>query len=139
MSQEVGPISPARLIQILEDLLTTPSGITILDKALPIAKGSIYNTVIAANTDFFTTDISPSNTPTLFLIYVCLSVAGIFSVQRKVGAVTVVENLNAGNPLIAGAGYGFEILVDAGEEINFRSTLAGTINKLSVVEKDWCE
>jgi len=133
MAQEVGPISPARLIEILNNLH--------FNVAAPLGKANIFNTPIAANHDFLDDDLTPTNTPTLFRIYVCLSVAGVFSVQRRKGTppATVVENLNAGNPILANAAYMFDILVDSGESINFQTTVAAQILKFSVVEKDWVE
>jgi hypothetical protein len=129
MSQEVGPISPARLIEILGDYTT--------NRGLPIPKASIFNTAVLADTNFLSSDLSPTNTPTLFRIYICLSTSGVFSVRRSKGGVTVAENLNSGNPLLAGCAYMFDILVDSGETVNFQTTVAGTVLKLSVIEKDW--
>ena len=101
-----------------------------------ISKGSIFNTAIGANANFFAADLVPTSTPTLFRIYVCLSVAGVFNVQRTHGGVTVTENLNAGNALVANAAYMFDTLVDAGDTINLQTTVATTIIECSIVEKD---
>lgn len=108
----------------------------IINLLTPTSKGSIFNTAIGANTNFFAVNLAPTGTPTLFRIYVCLSVAGVFNVQRRNGGVTQTENLNAGNALVANAAYIFDILVDAGDTINLQTTVAATIIKCSVVEKD---
>ena len=71
----------------------------------PISKGTIFNTPIAANTNFFAVNLIPTSTPTLFRIYVCLSLGGVFNVQRRNGLVTLTENLNSGNALTANAAY----------------------------------
>ena len=113
---------------------TDPVALTVLLQ--PISKGSIFNEAIGANANFFAADLAPTSTPTLFRIYVCLSVAGVFNVQRTNGGVTVTENLNAVNELVANAAYMFDILVDAGDTINLQTTVAATIIKCSVVEKD---
>lgn len=113
---------------------TDPAALTAL--LLPISKGSIFNTAIGANANFFAANLAPTSTPTMFRIYVCLSVAGVFNIQRRNGAVTQTENLNAGNALVANAAYMFDILVDAGDTINLQTTVAATIIKCSVVEKD---
>ena len=112
----------------------------VISQAAPIFKGLIFNTAIAPNTDFFPAPgITPTNTPTLYKIYVCLSAAGIFRVRRTRGINTVNENLNSGKTLTANAGYGFEILVNAGDTINFQTDVACNIVGCIVVEKDWVE
>jgi len=123
----VGVTIPPTIVSLLQ---------AILGLLQPIPKGSIFNTAIGANTNFFAPNLVPTNTPTLFRIYVCLSVAGVFNIQRRLGAVTQTENLNAGIALNANAAYMFDILVDAGETINLQTTVAATIIKCSVAEKD---
>lgn len=106
----------------------------------PIPKLSMLNTVVTANTNFISTTVSnqltASNPPCIFRIYVVLSVSGVFSVQRTKGGQTVTENLNQGVALTAAAGYMFDILVDNSEYIDFQSTATGLAVKMSVVEKD---
>jgi hypothetical protein len=98
--------------------------------ALPAA-----GTNILVGTSLLTDDIVPVLDPGLLRIYVCISVEGVFSVYRTVGAVSVTENLNSGNPLTAGAAYMFSVPWRAGESINFRySAAGGIINKLQVDE-----
>ncbi len=104
----------------------------------PISKANIFNTALpAAEAPLLGVgaDIIPMFDPGYLDIYVTMSIAGIFRVARTVAAATVVENLNSGIALVAGAKYAFSIEWRAGESINFRySTTAGTINKLQVDE-----
>lgn len=122
------------MAQMIAGTLIDGTALTTL--LLPIPKGSIFNTAIGANTNFFAADLVPTSTPTLFRTLVCLSVAGVFNVKRTHGGVTVTENLNAGNALVANAAYMFDTLVDASDTINLQTTVAATIIKCSVVEKD---
>ena len=107
----------------------------------------IFNQAIGANTNFvvssvviqgggLTPALKASQTPCLFRIYVVLSVAGVFSVQRTRGGTLVVEYMNGGVALAANSAYIFDILVDSSDLIDFQTTVAATILKFSVVEKD---
>lgn len=104
------------------------------DYVHPIVKGPILNVAVLAATDFYADALLPSNPPCTFRIYVCLSVAGVFSVRRTFGGTTVEENLNDGTALTANAAYIFDILVDVGENINFRTSVGATILKMDVWE-----
>ena len=114
-----------------------------LEKGIPLL--NIFNQAIAANTNFIVTapttqqKLKALHAPCIFRIYVALDTAGIFSVQRTQGSQTIAENLNQGVALTANAGYMFDILVDDGEFIDFRTTAAGIILKMSIVEKDDCK
>jgi hypothetical protein len=107
-----------------------------------IGKVSILNKPIAANTNFISTDpaktppLKPTNTPCIFRIYVCLSVAGNFSVQRKKASQATTEYMDQNVALAANSAYMFDILVDEDETIDFQTTVAATIIKFSVVEVD---
>ena len=104
----------------------------------PEQKATFFNLVVGPAVDILAADIAPTNTPARFRIYVAFNAAGIFSVQRRQGGVTVAEQMNAiGNavqPLVANCGYMFEILVDAGDTINFQHSVGATVLKLIVME-----
>jgi hypothetical protein len=106
----------------------------------PIPKFNTLNQAITANTNIISATVgnqlTASNPPCIFRIYVVLSVSGILSVQRTKGGQTVAENLNQGVALTAAAAYMFDILVDNSEYIDFQSTATGLAVKMSVVEKD---
>ena len=100
----------------------------------PELKGRIFNTAIALNTNFFAADLAPTNTPTTFRIYVALDTAGILSVQRTSGGVTVAEQLNAGAALVLNASYMFDILVHVDDTINLQTSAAAQILYCMVIE-----
>jgi hypothetical protein len=99
-----------------------------------ILKGSLFNTSVAANTNVFTTDLSPTYTPTTFRIYACFDTGGILTVRRKKGAVTVSEQLNSGANLAANAAYMFDILLESGESVNLQYSADATALCIKVCE-----
>ncbi len=100
----------------------------------PILKGRIFDTAVVAATDFFTTDLSPTNSPTTFRIYIALDTGGVLDVQRTSGGATVVEELNAGVALAADAAYMFDILVQEDDTINLQTSVGAQILYCIVIE-----
>ena len=107
----------------------------------PILKGSVLNTAVAAATNFFAADLTPTGSPRTFRIYACFNAVGVLSVQRtRVNpappppTITVAEQFNLGNTLNANAAYMFDLLVETGDSINFQYSLPATILKVIVVE-----
>jgi len=100
----------------------------------PIDKGAIFNTVVAVNTNFFATDIAPTNSPTTFRISVALDAAGVLNVMRTEGGVTVTEQLNENSNLLADCLYEFNVTVLTGQTINLQHSIGGTILSCIVVE-----
>jgi hypothetical protein len=103
-------------------------------KIVPIGKGTKFNAAVTANTDIFGAFIIPTITPCTFRIHACFDVAGMLVVKRKIGGTTITENLNVGNPLVVGASYLFDILVDATETINLQYSVTGNALKMSIIE-----
>ena len=101
---------------------------------LPIAKGSVFNTAITADTDIFSDDFTPAVTPTTFRIYATFDVAGVLSIRRTKSGVTVTEQLNAGVTLAANAAYIFDIFVEYDESINIRYSVDANCIVLKVLE-----
>jgi hypothetical protein len=99
-----------------------------------ILKGSIFNTPIAANTNIFTTSLSPTYTPTTFRIYACFNTSGVLTVRRTKGTVTVSEQLNSGTALVANAAYMFDIIVESGETVNLQYSVDATALCIKVCE-----
>jgi hypothetical protein len=118
------------------ELSLSPSDIrkTLAEKLYPILKGSIFNTSVIANTNIFTSGFSPTNSPTIFRIYACFDVSGVLIVRRTKDGITVSEQLNSGTSLSANASYMFDILLEAGETINFQYSVNATAIKLIVCE-----
>ena len=111
-----------------------------LDKALstwlPVAKARLFNTALpAALNDFLGASITPTTSPSLLLVYVCVSIAGNFEAVRTSGGVSVGEWLNSSVPLVADSAYMFTVPWRTGDSINFRySVTTGTIRCLDVLE-----
>lgn len=104
--------------------------------SLAVAKAAIFNTALpAAEGAWLGAAIIPTKSPSYITIYVCVSIAGILRVARTVGGITIVENLNAGVNLTAGAAYMFTVPWRTGDSINIRySTTTGTIYRLLIDE-----
>ena len=100
----------------------------------------IFNTALpGAGANILVADIVPKFDPGILRIYVCISIAGVFSVYRTDfnAGTSVVELLNAGSALVAGASYIFYVPWVCTESINLRlSTTGGTIYKLQIDEGD---
>lgn len=110
----------------------TPMPVTApaLAVILPVAKAALLlNFALpAAEAPWLGADILPTSSPSTLRIYISVSVPGVFRIARTAGGVTVVENLNSGNPLNAGAAYTFDAEWRAGDSVNFRySVTAGFI------------
>ncbi|MEM1551571.1 MAG: hypothetical protein QXH03_02740 [Candidatus Bathyarchaeia archaeon] len=120
--------------RLLEGVNVEISKIQEVTPLTPTSKGSIFNTSVTANTDIFASPLKPQKTPCLFRIYVCFDTAGVLTVRRTKGDVTVNEKLKEGTNLVAGAAYIFDIIVDADEAINLQYSVNATALKISVVE-----
>jgi hypothetical protein len=130
------------VLRSLGDAGASPSNTTgqtllyLLNRQFPIAKAAVFNTALpTAEASLLGDDITPTNSPSILRIYVCISVAGVLRVARTVGATTVTEDLNGGTALAAGAGYMFDVEWRSGDSVNFRySVTTGTINVLRADE-----
>jgi hypothetical protein len=113
-----------------------------VDIQKPIIKYSAFQQPVTANTNIVAptsgtqTLVTPTNSPCIFRIYICLTVSGVFSVIRSGTGTSTTEALNQGVALTAGAAYMFDILVEAGEKVDFQTSVTGVISKLLVIEKD---
>ena len=112
--------------------ITTIDTLTSITQLQPIEQGYSFNTAELANTDIFATDITPTNTPTTFRVYVWTDTAGVLSCMRTSGGVTVTENLNQGANLVADSAYEFNITVGAADTINFQLDAAATMTVIVV-------
>jgi hypothetical protein len=104
------------------------------DKFTPILKGSAFNASVTANTNIFSSDLTPTNSPTTFRIYACLNTSGVLTVRRTRGGTTVSELLNGGSALYANAAYMFDVPVESGEAVNVQYSVNATAVSLKVLE-----
>jgi len=118
---------------------SSPGGFT------PIALASVTNTLQPlANTDILFTltgaRLTPTNTPCTFRVMVAMSNAGTFSAVIYNGVIPAqVVNFNVvpGPGLVANGLYAFDMLVHAGDIVDFQYTVTGgTILVLRVQELD---
>jgi hypothetical protein len=110
------------------------SGIVEVSRLNPILKGSIFNTLIGANTNFFASNLTPTYSPTIFRIYITNDTEGLLNVKRTRDETTVTEALNAGSSLSPGCAYVFDIAVESGDSINLQYSVTGTVLVCKVME-----
>lgn len=107
-----------------------------LIKQCPLVKDGQFNTAVTANTDIFAAVLTPSYaTPqhnTYFRIYCAFDTAGVLTVRRTQGGVTVSENLNSGAALAANAAYAFDIVVRENQTMQLRYSANAIALELSV-------
>lgn len=97
-------------------------------------KDSKFNEAVSADTDIFSTVLSPTYPTTVFRVYACFDAAGVLSVRRTYGGTTVSEKLNAGADLSADCAYAFDVSVLEDQTINLRYSAAATALVLNVSE-----
>jgi len=104
----------------------------------PLIKGSIFNQSVTANTNIFSSDLTPSlattSNPVYFRIFACFNASGVLSVVKTKGTTTVTMQLNGGGALSANCIYAFDIIVESGESVNLRYSVNATAIDLKVVE-----
>jgi hypothetical protein len=125
---------PPEVVAVVDKVSEVSSGIVEVSRLNPILKGSIFNTLIGANTNFFASDLTPTYSPTIFRIYITDDTAGLLNVKRTRAATTVTETLNAGSNLSAGCAYIFDIAVESGDSINLQYSVTGTVLVCKVME-----
>jgi hypothetical protein len=106
---------------------------------LQVLAGSLpVNTYVAAATNFFAANLSPTRTPCTLRIYIALSVSAVVSAQRTLAltSATAAELLNSGVALAANAAYYFDVQMDEGETFNLQSASGATVLKCMVTEID---
>ena len=106
----------------------------VINTVKPTLKASVFNQSVAANTNFFTSYLTPVSPPCTFRIYACFNASGVLSVVKRVGATQIVMQLNGGSNLSANCLYAFDIAVASGEEINFKYSVDATALDVKVLE-----
>ena len=115
----------------------TRSAKQITRKALPLAKANVHNGNKNANTNFLTTNLSPSDPPCLFRIQVMLPTAGKFTAKIKKSTTTLTCHFNTGANLVASSLYMFDVLMHTGDTVNFQSDQNQNGHILRVQEINW--
>jgi hypothetical protein len=111
---------------------------TLRDFFRPLVKGSVFNQSVTADTNIFSSNLTPSlattTNPSYFRIFACFDASGVLSVVKTRGTVTVTMQLNSGNALNANCLYAFDIIVESGESINLQYSVNATALELKVEE-----
>ena len=100
----------------------------------PIEKANQHNVSVTADRDILSSEITPSNTPCLFRIMVCLNTAGVFSAMITKSDSEQQLKFNAASNLVAHAVYMFDLLVHDGDSVNFQHSADATLKVLRVQE-----
>lgn len=95
-----------------------------------IARSTLNNSP-GANTDIFSTDISPPETGTL-IIKIVLNSAAVVNVQETIGGTTIAYDLNNGATLDAGEGFSFPLPVRDDASYNFQVESDVQVNLFTV-------
>lgn len=91
----------------------------------PVFKGALYKTAITPETNFFASNLIPSDTPTTFLIYYVpeniSQGGGVMNprMKRTNGTNTIIETLWANLPAQVGVPIVVQTIVGPGDSINF--------------------
>lgn len=100
----------------------------------PITKANEHNTAELAGVDILAAALAPTNTPCLFRTQVAFDAAGVFSATVTSGGVMVTTEFNHGVVLPANSLFMFDMLVHAGDTINFRYSVNCTMLVMRVQE-----
>jgi len=109
----------------------------ITRKALPLEKANVHGGETAANTDYLTDNLTPSDYPVLFRVQIKLPTAAKFTAMISDGTDELTCHLNGGSNLVASSLYIFDILVHEGDEVNFQSDQDQDGYLLRVQEITW--
>lgn len=104
--------------------------------------------VVTANTNFFSQDFAVASSvgtsgaslttaPVVaFVIYIVPQAAGTFSAFRTVSGVATnkAETFNGGTNLSVNGNYGFAMLVESNDTVNFQYSVSTTLTKFILVE-----
>jgi len=108
----------------------------LIDSFTPIEKANEHNLSVTADTDILSATIAPGGGRdcVIFRIQVCCDTAGVFSARITKSAVTVTAQFNSGANLTADSLYLFDMLVHAGDTVQFRHSATGIMLVLRVQE-----
>lgn len=100
----------------------------------PLEKANEHNTAETAATDILAAALAPTNTPCLFRVMVAFDTAGIFRATITKGGNTQTVDFNGGENLAANALYMFDLIVHAGDTVNYQYSVNAQLMVLRVQE-----
>jgi len=103
-------------------------------RCIPLEKANEHNKSCTLNTDFLTTAITPSKTPSMLRIMVASQTAAKFKARVTKAANTQTIIFNTDTNLTANVVYTFTMLVHSGDTINFQFDTTLTMSVFRVQE-----
>jgi len=103
-------------------------------RLIPIQKALVHNTEKNANTDFLTSSISPSKSPSIFRIMVSIDTAARFEADITYSSAEITTYFNQGSDLTANCLYTFDLILSSGDSVNFQVDDNVTILVFRVLE-----
>jgi len=100
----------------------------------PIEKANEHNTAEVANTDILAAALAPTNTPCLFRVMAAFDTPGTFRATVTKGGNTQTVIFNNNVNLSANCLYMFDMLVHAGDTINYQYSVGAQLMVLRVQE-----
>lgn len=103
---------------------------------VPSAVETKFNESVSANTDIFTTDLTPkAKTPCIWRVTIAVSVAtAVLKVKITRNNISKLLALNENVALASDSLYSFDIPVRDGDKINFQLTADCTIHIMNIDE-----
>lgn len=101
---------------------------------IPQARAEIHNVAVVAGVDILAAALGPNNAPCLFRVTVGFNVAGVLSVTITRAGNTQTLDLNHGVVLTAGCLFMYDLLVSAGDTINYQYGVNATCQILRLQE-----
>ena len=105
--------------------------ITLEQLLKPYEQANEQAPAVAANTNILAADLTPVKPACLFRIQVCSDTAAVFNAIIVSGGNTQTVSFNDATDLTADALYIFDLLVHAGDAINFQ--FDGAVNMLRIL------
>lgn len=97
-----------------------------------VPEGDVFDTVVAANTDLLSSDISPATDRDIIQITATTDPGVTIKYTVTKGGTTVSSTLNSGNALNTGSAETFNIPIRADRTYNFQTEAGTTIYDLTV-------
>jgi hypothetical protein len=133
---DLAPLLQSLITAVIQLNVTMQSAGLDIETLQPIARASLHNEAVTADTDILGSPAEPERTPCLFRVMACFDAAGALSTVITNGGDSQVVKLNSGNDLAASALYIFDLLIDEGDSVNFRYSVNANLKTLRVQEID---
>ena len=88
----------------------------------PIAKGRIFNTTVNSAAEFFSSELSPTFSPTLFRTLISLAATARLRARADNGVIAFASSLNGTSSVTLNTWYMFDLLARSGDTWNFDHT-----------------